>query len=193
MDVPHPASVPSCVNDIPLEFYRACVKSTRRGHCRGAQAAPLFGRHPGKPAMLLVSTYVAPSAIEGVGVFAAEPIAAGTRIWRLEPSFDRLIKKAEVLELAPLMQAFVDRYAYPLLSDPDTLIVELDNGRFMNHNDVEPNTRFDDPDAGYALRDIEAGEELTCNYAEFDPAFEIMPGRHFLKNGGAGEARMASG
>lgn len=138
---------------------------------------------------MLVNTYVAPSAIEGVGVFAVELIPAGTRIWRLEPSFDRLIRKQDLLTLAPLMQAFVDRYAYPLLNDPETLIVELDNGRFMNHDPGDPNTRFDDPDAGFALRDIAAGEELTCNYAEFDPAFEIMPGRQFLANG---EARNAS-
>lgn len=133
--------------------------------------------------MLLVSTYVAPSAIEGVGVFAAEDIPAGTLIWRLEPSFDRLIRKSDLLTMTPLMQAFVDRYAYPLLTDTETLIVELDNGRFMNHDTVSPNTRFNDPDAGYALRDISAGEELTCNYAEFDPGFEIMPGRQFLANG----------
>ena len=138
--------------------------------------------------MLLIGTYVAPSAIEGVGVFAVEPIAAGTRIWRLEPGFDRLIRKDELLTMSPLMQQFVDRYAYPLLDDPDTLIVELDNGRFMNYNAVDPNTRFDDPDAGFAIRDIAAGEELTCNYAEFDPGFEIMPGRQFLTNGAAGEA-----
>ncbi len=133
--------------------------------------------------MLLVSTYVAPSAIEGVGVFAAEDIPAGTLIWRLEPDFDRLIKKSELLTMAPLMQAFVDRYAYPLFADPETLIVELDNGRFMNHDTIAPNTCFSDPQAGYALRDIAAGEELTCNYAEFDPGFEIIPGRQFLANG----------
>lgn len=135
--------------------------------------------------MMLVSTYVAPSAIEGVGVFAAEPIAAGTRIWRLEPSFDRLIRQQDVLTLTPSVQAFVERYAYPMLGDPELLIVELDNGRFMNHNANQPNTRFDDPDAGFALRDIALGEELTCNYSEFDPAFEIMPGRQFLANGAA--------
>lgn len=60
------------------------------------------------------------------------------------------------------------------------LIVELDNGRFMNHS-VEPNTRFDDPDAGFTRRAIRAGEELTCDYAEFDSSFEILPGRLFME------------
>jgi SET domain-containing protein len=39
--------------------------------------------------MLLVSTYVAASEIEGVGVFAAAPIRKGTLIWQLNPDFDR--------------------------------------------------------------------------------------------------------
>ena len=41
--------------------------------------------------MLLVNTFVGASPIEGVGVFASDPIPKGTLIWRLEPDFDRLI------------------------------------------------------------------------------------------------------
>lgn len=130
--------------------------------------------------MLLIPTYVAPSSIEGVGVFAEAPIAAGTLIWRLDPALDRLIPRGEVAGLDPLFQRFVERYSYPYPHDPDRLIVELDNGRFMNHSDA-PNTVFSDPDAGFTLRDIAAGEELTCNYAEFDPGFEMLPGRKFLQ------------
>ena len=129
--------------------------------------------------MMLVPTYVAPSSIEGIGIFAAEPIAAGTLIWRLEPQLDRLVTRAEAAGLSEVFRAFVERYSYPYPHDPERLIVELDNGRFMNHSDV-PNTIFSDPDAGFTLRAIEAGEELTCNYAEFDPGFEILPGRKFV-------------
>ncbi len=53
--------------------------------------------------MLLIRTYVAQSAIEGVGVFAAEPISKGASIWRLDPDFDRLIpmEKYEAAPAAP--------------------------------------------------------------------------------------------
>jgi uncharacterized protein len=129
--------------------------------------------------MLLVSTYVAPSQIEGVGVFAAERIPAGRLIWKLDPGFDRLVGRDSVLELEPAMRAFIQRYAYPLMADPSLLVVELDNGRFMNHS-ATPNTRFDDPDAGYATVDIAAGDEILCDYGEFDPGFEMLPGRHFI-------------
>ena len=137
--------------------------------------------------MMLIPTYVAPSEIEGVGVFAAEPISAGTLIWQLEPRLDRLIPAAEVPGLPGVLQDFVERYSYPYPHDPSKLIVEVDNGRFMNHSDA-PNTVFSDPDAGFTLRDIEAGEELTCNYGEFDPAFEILPGRNFVNGSPVGLA-----
>lgn len=132
--------------------------------------------------MMLVPTYVAPSPIEGVGVFAAEDIEEGALIWELAPGLDRLIRRAEVAALPPVLQQFAERYGYPHPHDPEVLIVELDNGRFMNHSS-EPNTRFDDPDAGFTRRAIRAGEELTCNYAEFDPSFEILPGRLFVATG----------
>jgi SET domain-containing protein len=129
--------------------------------------------------MMLVHTYVAPSSIEGVGIFAADPIPAGTLIWELAPQFDRLIKRGDVPSFPPVLRHFVERYSYPYPHDPEQLIVEIDNGRFMNHSEA-PNTVFSDPDAGYTVRDIEAGEELTCNYAEFDPGFEMLPGRRFV-------------
>jgi SET domain-containing protein len=121
--------------------------------------------------MLLVPTYVGPSAIEGVGVFAAEPIAAGTLIWLLEPMLDRLVHKDDVPALPPAMQAFINRYGYASGDDPDFIILELDHGRYMNHS-LEPNSRFDTPDGGFALRDIVVGEEITCDYGDFMPGFE---------------------
>lgn len=128
--------------------------------------------------MLLIQSYVAPSPIEGVGVFAAETIPAGALIWRLDAGFDRLVRHEDVAGLPETFRTFAERYGYPYPHDPSFLVLELDNGRFMNHSPT-PNTNFTDPDAGYALRRIEAGEELTCDYSEFDPAFEMLPGRQF--------------
>lgn len=129
--------------------------------------------------MMLIATYVAPSRIEGVGVFAAEDVPAGTLIWRLDPKLDRLLGKDDIAALPDVHQAFVERYGYPYPHDPEITIVELDNGRFMNHS-TAPNTRFSDPDAGFARDAIAAHEELTSNYAEFDPSYEILPGRLFV-------------
>jgi hypothetical protein len=123
--------------------------------------------------MMLVRTYVAQSAVEGVGVFAAEPIRKGQIVWRFDPKFDRLIPVEEYRSAPPHLRDFLDRYAYPSADHPDFLIYEVDNGRFMNHSD-KPNTDFSRPEA-IAIRDIEKGEELTCNYAEFYADYELLP------------------
>jgi uncharacterized protein len=120
--------------------------------------------------MLLISTYLAPSAIEGIGVFAGEPVSRGRLMWDLNPKFDVFVHPHEMEGLPPHMQDFIARYSYPHLEMPGVVIVDSDNGRFMNHS-LEPNTDFRIFDKGYALADIAAGEELTCNYHEFDPGF----------------------
>jgi SET domain-containing protein len=120
--------------------------------------------------MLLVRTYLSNSAIEGVGIFAAEPIKAGDVIWRLEPKFDVFLSEADIEGLPPHMQDFVAKYSYPHMRKPGIWILEADNGRFMNHSET-PNTDFTGFEEGFATRDIAAGEEIVCNYHEFDPTF----------------------
>jgi len=120
--------------------------------------------------MLMVSSYVAPSAIEGLGVFAGEFIERGRLIWSLNPKFDIFIRANEIEGFAPHVQDFIARYGYPHLEMQGVVIVDSDNGRFMNHS-LSPNTDFRIFDKGYALVDIAQGEELTCNYHEFDPSF----------------------
>lgn len=128
--------------------------------------------------MMIVPTYVGPSEIEGIGVFAAEAIKAGTAIWQFDGRFDHLFDSSDIEKMEPLQQQFVRRYGYPHLGREGITVLEFDNGRFMNHAEV-PNTDFTDANVGWATRDIAAGEELTCNYGEFEPAFEIEPGRIF--------------
>ena len=120
--------------------------------------------------MLTVSTYLAPSAIEGIGVYAGEYIERGRLIWSLNPKFDIFIHPSEVQAYPPFLQDFVARYTYPHLEIQGVVILDSDNGRFMNHS-LSPNTDFRIFDKGYALFDVAPGEELTCNYHEFDPTF----------------------
>ena len=75
------------------------------------------------------------------------------------------------IESYPLhLQDYIARYTYPHLEMPGVVILDSDNGKFMNHS-LKPNTDFRIFDKGYALIDIAQGEELTCNYHEFDPGF----------------------
>jgi uncharacterized protein len=141
--------------------------------------------------MLLIPNYVGPSPIEGVGVFAAAPIARGTIIWSLDARFDQVLSAADIATLGEEQRRFVERYGYPHMQRPELTVVELDNGRFMNHAD-RPNTEFTDPDIGWAIRDIAEGEEITCDYAEFQPDFAMLPGRLFAAPG-AGADRVSPG
>ena len=142
--------------------------------------------HPqGYSTMMIVPTYVGPSEIEGVGVFAAEPIPAGTAIWTLDERFDHLFNDGDIEGMAELQQQFVVRYGYPHMTREGITVVEFDNGRFMNHS-KRPNTDFTDANVGWARQDIAAGEELVCDYGEFDPSFTMEPGRFFVAPTAAG-------
>jgi SET domain-containing protein len=136
--------------------------------------------------MMQVHTFVAASPIEGVGVFTAEPIARGQVVWSFDPMFDRLIPVADYENARPLVRDFLDKYSYPSPDKPGFLVYETDNGRFMNHIET-PNLDFSDNGGATALRDIAPGEELTCNYADFYPQFELMPGGEEIVAGRSAE------
>lgn len=117
--------------------------------------------------MLLVPTFLAPSRIHGIGLFAAAPIPSGTRVWQLDPSFDRAVDEVVLASLAPIAQLQVQRYAYV---DPGRRVRILcaDDARFFNHAD---DANCGDEPGGdgattVALRDIADGEELTWDYRE---------------------------
>jgi SET domain-containing protein len=139
--------------------------------------------------MLTVSSYVAQSAIDGLGVFSGEFIPGGSLLWSLNTKFDIFICPSEMEGLPTHAQNFLARFGYPHLEMPGVLVVDCDNGRFMNHS-LTPNTDFRIFDKGYALADIAQGEELTCNYYEFDPRFAgffpiiaALPGIRLHANG----------
>jgi SET domain-containing protein len=120
--------------------------------------------------MLLVRTRLAPSAIHGLGVFAAEPIARGTEVWRFTPDFDLDLdpKALEALPAHTRESLLVYGYLDPRLQ---RFILCCDDARFINHS-AAPNLRPDfarEPHGvDLALRDIATGEELTVDYALVD-------------------------
>jgi len=117
--------------------------------------------------VLLVPTYLAPSPIHGIGLFAAVPIAAGTAVWRLDEPFDQVIDEVALAGLSTAAQDQVQRYAY---FDPSRQVRVLcgDDARFFNHAD-DANCR-DAPggpgDVTVTVREVAAGEELTWDYRE---------------------------
>ncbi len=116
--------------------------------------------------MLLVKTKIGQSNIEGIGLFADEPIKSGTKVWTFEPRLDLLLSKEEVEKLSSAARKQFYRYAY-LDKARNKYLLCGDDARFFNHS-ITPNCdETKDSDSTYALRYIEMGEELTINYGEF--------------------------
>jgi SET domain-containing protein len=125
--------------------------------------------------MLTVKTRIGPSAIEGIGLFAAEDIKTGTVTWRFVSGFDQLFSADEIAALPEPARTDMINHTY-VDAATGHYVLCLDNARFMNHAD-NPNTRGIHADGaieGYdiAVRDIACGEELTCDYRQFDRAFD---------------------
>jgi SET domain-containing protein len=117
--------------------------------------------------LLLVRTRIGPSAIHGIGLFAAEPIPRGTVIWQFMPTFDVVFDRSAFERLPREAQLHVDRYAY-LDRDQEAFVLCGDDARFMNHS-AAPNTWEASEERTLAARDIAAGEEITCDYAAMGP------------------------
>ncbi len=105
--------------------------------------------------MMLIETRVQASAVHGLGLFAVEFVPRGTPVWKFHPGFDH--------DFSPEQFA-----ALPLLGH---VILSGDHACFINHSPA-PNTgapaEAAPPIVTIALGDIAAGEEITCNYFDYD-------------------------
>jgi uncharacterized protein len=117
--------------------------------------------------MLHVNASAGQSPIHGTGLFARTPIAAGTLVWEFAPGFDVEMTKQQIDSLTPWTQEQIRRFVYVDVATGKYILCS-DDARFMNKAD-EPNTRTVGTQT-FATRAIGVGEELTCDYAEFDAA-----------------------
>jgi SET domain-containing protein len=106
---------------------------------------------------------VAPSAIDGQGVFAAEPVPRRRKIGEIRGesiSVDEARLRATRSERIMIVE-LSDKRAIDFSASPDPM-------RYTNHS-CAPNARLSIVNGRvefYALRDIAAGEELTVDYGE---------------------------
>ena len=118
---------------------------------------------PARPAYQKYGLSVQPSRIDGLGVFADEPIVALRKIGEIRGesiSVDQARIRATrserimIVELSPKRAIDFSKSADPM--------------RYTNHS-CSPNARLDISQGRvefYALRAIEPGEEITVNYGE---------------------------
>lgn len=120
--------------------------------------------------LLLVSTTIGVSPIEGIGVFAAERIKKGTPVWEFTKGFDLEIPGVSIQKLNSPMKEVMLKYAYRM-PKTNTYVLPADDARFMNHSDHPAVLIAQDDGPDIAARDIEPHEELTVDYSAFDEDF----------------------
>mmetsp|Transcript_14943 Transcript_14943/g.30979 ORF Transcript_14943/g.30979 Transcript_14943/m.30979 type:complete len:269 (-) Transcript_14943:452-1258(-) len=115
----------------------------------------------------LVSVNVKDDGKRGRSIYAAEPIAEGTKVWKpvhlaqfhspteLRTFLDELDHD---LQCDALLWAYVEK-------GTSYVALALDPASFVNHGETEDVVNLDENCV--ALRDIEMGEELLENYSEF--------------------------
>ena len=90
-------------------------------------------------------------------------------VWQFDSRLDVRIPMQELSSFPVAIQEHFKIYTYVEKSnDQEFMVYSADLSKHMNHSD-SPNL-FDAPDnlQEIALRGIEVGEELTCNYFSFD-------------------------
>ena len=133
--------------------------------------------------MLLVKTYLAPSKIEGIGLFAGQNIKKGETTWEYTSGFDSSFEERSIKNMPSILQDFIYNYA-SLSMISNKYILGNDNVRFTNHSS-KPNLesvkiKGEVEKIARAKRDIKKGEELTIDYRTFDRE-DAMSKRDYLK------------
>lgn len=111
--------------------------------------------------MLLIRHFIAPGPIHGLGCFSSVKVNKGERVWEFHPVIDRIIPLADLSTLPDHVAETVQMHA-EFLPDAGIFRLAADGDFFVNHAD-DPNLE-DFGDWMVARRDIEIGDEITCDY-----------------------------
>jgi hypothetical protein len=122
---------------------------------------------------MLIATYLAPSSIHGIGVFAGQSVARNTRIWQYDPRVDLLVDQTLFAQLPQVAREYLTKYAYRWKKFPGMLVLNGDNAKFINHS-ANPNSD-NSTDFAVAKIDILQGQEITCNYYEVEDGDDFAP------------------
>lgn len=122
--------------------------------------------------MLLVKTTLKESKTGGIGLFAAQFIAKSTMTFKFVPELDTAYDDADVALMSEAAREKFWNYAYrdPQLKGKQYVLC-FDDARFINHSST-PNIASDHIlQVDIALRDIQEGEELLCDYEHYEPDY----------------------
>jgi uncharacterized protein len=123
--------------------------------------------------MLKVLTKVSESTLPGAGkgLFAAEFIPKGEVVWEFDPEIDKTTSDDEFKKMSEQDRKKFSRHAY-FSKIIGLWIMCGDNAIFMNHSEspnlIPESTGENSEDRDLAAVDINTGDEIFCNYFDFD-------------------------
>jgi hypothetical protein len=109
--------------------------------------------------MLHPNILVGRSSIDELGLFAGQRIRRGERVWQLDPN-------TEFLTWTDAKRLPRRRWKQIYQCGIDTYVILTDGSQYMNHC-CDPNTWPNGDTTFDARLDIEAGDEVTCDYGTF--------------------------
>jgi SET domain-containing protein len=115
--------------------------------------------------MLRVKIFLQKSEIHGIGVFATDIIPKGTITWVFDEGIDLILPISKVESLPEPAKSQLYHYGYIYLGT-NNITLCADDARFMNHSGNSNTKNVNGSDI--AVQDIAAGEEITCDYYDFD-------------------------
>jgi hypothetical protein len=106
------------------------------------------------------------------GVFAKQDISAKCLLWKATPQNTRTFTAPQFIEHIESLSALTERRRFldATYGWGGLMWLPLDDSVYWNHS-VTPNTmpgEFEGINDAYAVRDIQKGEELMCNYRAFE-------------------------
>lgn len=97
----------------------------------------------------------------GYGVFATQFIPKGTIVY-VKDCLEIEIKEADYQKHSPALKEQIEKYSY--IDERGIRVISWDLGKYVNHccncNTLSTSYGFD-----IAIRDINEGDEMTCDYA----------------------------
>jgi hypothetical protein len=105
----------------------------------------------------------------GLGVFAVRPIPRGTLMW-VVCERERIHTAAAVAAMPEAERDDVERRGY--IDASGVHVVCCDAGRYVNH-DCAAATLPLGPEVEIAVRDLAAGDEITCEYSTLNLTFPL--------------------
>lgn len=108
----------------------------------------------------------------GLGLFARVRVPKGTLIDYRCDLCQRVCGKDDLLAMSSERRQQLMEHTYT--NDDGDVVLDCSVGRYMNHS-CEANVIEGDGDFDVAVRDIEPGEEATCDYRQYNDPDEGFP------------------